>query len=585
MASVAGVDARGAAGGDAQGAAGGDARSPARAGLAPAALVFALAFALRLALLFAGEDRAWPHSLRYEGDAPVWARWAQALERGAAFEFDLPLRTPGVAFALDALGFTAAPFTAAKVLWCALSAASCSGLWLLVARHASRRAAWIAALWLAASNAALQLATSLNNEALYAALLVALLATHLAEARTKKLALLAGALHGAATLLRAEHLVFVASVASLSLARAWPERAARRAVLVEWGICLAALLAVCAPWAWRSHVAVARFNREAPRIEFARAQPPWTDAARAELEKLPGFAREGNFAFLSHLARQSGLQRVDAQDVRAYFEREWGYTPEKLPEWTLVSSKGALDFALANHPDAGGGFSRAALRDGRDTEPEFSLGRPSHLRLYLHGYSIGLESLRGDPVRARANLGAKFARFLGGIGSGLGADNWPHGPASVRRAVDLSTPAKPSTAWTALAAALCTVGAWLARRTTLGRLLLVAVLYKLAVCAAFYGYARQAASIGPVWCALGALALEPLATRIETHLSTRAPKCSGRVLGALAAVLVLAPAFLALRPTELRPELDPRTSRSAPEWGPGAFEAPSDLRLEPRKSD
>ncbi len=558
-------------------------RSSLRAHLAPTALVFALAFALRLAFLFAGEDRAWPHSLRYEGDAPVWARWAQALERGAPFEFDLPIRTPGVAFALEALGFTAAPFTAAKVLWCALSAATCAGLWWLLARHASRRAAWIAACWLAVSNSALQLATSLNGEGPYAALLVALLAVHLAARETPKLAVaaLAGLLHGASALLRAEHLALVAAFALLSLGGALRGREGLRARAAWWGTCAAVLLAVCAPWAWRSHVAAARFNREAPRIDYERAQPPWSSAARAELEQLPGFAREGNFAFLSHLARQNGLQRVDAPDVRAYFEREWGYTPEPIPEWTLVSSKAALDFALANHPDAGGGFSRAALSDGRDAEPEFSLGRPSHLKLYLHGFAIGLEFLRRDPPRALANVRAKFERFFGGVTAGLGADNWPHGPASLRRAVDLSTPAAPSTPWGVLVGVLCAVGAWRARRTALGHLLLAVALYKLALCGAFYGYARQAASIGPVWCAFGALALDPLAARWRSRSSPRA----WTVVVACAAALALAPAFLAIRPTPLRAELDPSVARATPEWGANAFESPSAVRLAPVKFD
>jgi hypothetical protein len=558
-------------------------RSAFRAWVAPAALVFALAFALRLALLFAGEDRAWPHSLRYEGDAPVWARWAQALERGAPFEFDLPIRTPGVAFALEALGLSAAPFTGAKVLWCALSAATCAGLWSLLARHASRRAAWIAACWLAVSNPALQLATSLNNEGPYAALLVALLAVHLAARERPKLALaaLAGVLHGVSALVRAEHLALVGVLALLALGSALRDRAKLRTRAAWWATCVAVLLAVCAPWAWRSHVAAARFNREAPRLDFERAQPPWSAAARAELERLPGFAREGNFAFLSHLARQNGLQRVDAPDVRAYFEREWGYTPEPFPEWTLVSSKAALDFALANHPDAGGGFSRAALSDGRDAEPEFSLGRPSHLKLYLHGFAVGLESLRSDPSRARANVRAKFAHFVDGVTGGLGADNWPHGPASLRRAVDLSTPAAPSTLWSALVAVLCAAGAWCARRTPLGHLLLAVALYKLALCGAFYGYARQAASIGPVWCAFGALALDPLAARWRSRSSPRA----WVLVTAAAAVLALAPAFLALRPTPLRAELDPRVTRATPEWGPNAFEAPRALQLAPVKFD
>src|SRR6186713_424667 len=110
----------------------------ARARLLGAAAVFALAMAVRVLFLYATSDRGWPHSAWYEGDAPMWVRWARALERGEPFEFDLPMRTPGVAFLLHWLpGKLAAPFTALKLAWCALSAATCALLFPIVERAAS----------------------------------------------------------------------------------------------------------------------------------------------------------------------------------------------------------------------------------------------------------------------------------------------------------------------------------------------------------------------------------------------------------------------------------------------------------------
>ena len=92
--------------------------------LAALALV-AASFALRALFLFGAEDAAWPHSTLYEGDAIVWLDWARALRAGQPFEFDLPVRAPGLAFLLSWLGGElVAPFTGLKLLFCGLSAAT-----------------------------------------------------------------------------------------------------------------------------------------------------------------------------------------------------------------------------------------------------------------------------------------------------------------------------------------------------------------------------------------------------------------------------------------------------------------------------
>ena len=104
-------------------------------------VVFAIAMTVRVLFLYSTNDHAWPHSALYEGDAPVWARWAQALDRGEAFEFDLPMRTPAVAYALHWLvpGVLAAHFTILKLAWCAMSAATCAMLFAIVECEVSAR--------------------------------------------------------------------------------------------------------------------------------------------------------------------------------------------------------------------------------------------------------------------------------------------------------------------------------------------------------------------------------------------------------------------------------------------------------------
>ena len=66
-----------------------------------AAAITLLALLLRLAFLFGSPDRAWPHSIWYEGDAPLWVEYAAALDKGEAFEFNLPIHPPGVAYPLS----------------------------------------------------------------------------------------------------------------------------------------------------------------------------------------------------------------------------------------------------------------------------------------------------------------------------------------------------------------------------------------------------------------------------------------------------------------------------------------------------
>ena len=224
---------------------------------------------------------------------------------------------------------------------------------------------------------------------------------------TWKLGVMLGVLHGAAMLLRAEHLLLMEMLCALAAWQAWRGRVAPGRIATQTLWVLLAAVAVCAPWSLRAHAAAERFNTQAPALPYASAQPPWTPAAQAFMDGLPAFAREGNFAFLSAQSRQAGLKVVDEPDVRAFFEREWKSVPEPLPTWSLVSFKGSLDFALSNHPSSDGGFSKAGLSDSHDREPPFSLARPSHTRLVNHGFEVGWGFIRADPARWMRLVGEK----------------------------------------------------------------------------------------------------------------------------------------------------------------------------------
>ena len=195
--------------------------------------------ALRLLYLHRSVDAAWPHTMLYEGDATVWAQWAALLHAGQPFESDLAFRTPGVAWLLHWMGAVAPPFTMAKVVWCGMSAATPAALYLVMARWFTRTAGVLAALLCALGFGSFVMAVSLNNEAPYALLLVCITGVTLAwvDRPTWKLGVMLGVLHGAAMLLRAEHLLLMEMLCALAAWQAWRGRVApgRIATQTLWG--------------------------------------------------------------------------------------------------------------------------------------------------------------------------------------------------------------------------------------------------------------------------------------------------------------------------------------------------------------
>lgn len=550
-----------------------------------AGCLFVLTLALRLTFLLRSPDAAWPHSMLYEGDAPVWARWAALLQAGQPFEDDLAFRTPGVAFPLAWLGLTKPPFTVAKVLWCVMSAATPALLWLLMSRWFSRTAGLVAASLVALGFGSFAVATSLNNETPYALLLTLIAAGTLAWIHRpgfgKAIAL--GVMHGAALLLRAEHLLLLWMLAAYMAWRWW--RAAPRCAKAWRQIaCVPPVaIATCLPWSIRSHAAAERFNTVAAPIAFESMKPPFTPEAVAVIESLPAFARASNAAYIGHLGLRGGWPAVKGSDVTAFFEREWGSVPEPIDTWCLVSFKGPLDFALSNHPQADGGFSRAALADSHDRDPPFHLARPSHLRLVNHGWRVGWSWIAADPRRWMDLEWEKLRRFADGLTLGIGPSDWPHAQRLVRRPIDVATPKRgDAPAWNASMLACLAAGAVVAARTRGGGVWLLVVAWRLAVILTFYGYARHAVSIAPATAALCGLAVTAAASVVASRWTFA--RIAVPWLGATALVAAaLSTAWSSWNPPAFRPRaamVGDRLNR-VPEWGPDAFEAVDAVALEP----
>lgn len=550
-----------------------------------AASVFAVALLVRLLFLFTWPDRAWPHSLWYEGDATVWAEWAGALSRGEVFESGLPLRSPAVAYLLHWAGLGGWPvdYTAPKVVWCTASALGCALAYLAFARVASRRAALLGAGYLVFSFASYVQSVSLNGEALYTPLLVLIvLGTHrMLERPGWLMAAGLGVAHGVAILVRAEHQLLVVVLIAAAGWSAWTRRAERghlRNAVIRTGALVAVGVCVCLPWSVRGSLAIAEYNRTGPPVRYAASEPAWAPAGRAFLEDLPAFCRAELHEYVSFVARSEGTAEVSEARAREIILRQFGYLPEPLTTPVFVSNQGALAFALANHPEARGGFSKAALDARFNPDPTLNPALPTHLQLLNHGYRVGLGWIIDDPWRWTKNAVAKLGMFAEGATQGLSAANLPLGRAGVRRPVDQFTAegeAWRAVPWRVALACVFITGIWAAARAGRGGLWAIVIVYKIAVAVLFFGYARQAASILPAFAFFLGLGLDAWLGWAITRVRIPVSGC-WIAAGIIAAGLLSVDAYRFVRP--VRPQVTgPVTDDER--WGPGAFVAFRQIRI------
>jgi Dolichyl-phosphate-mannose-protein mannosyltransferase len=586
-----------------------------------AATIFVIALIVRLLFLFSQPDAAWPHSALYEGDSPEWIRWAQALSRGRPYEFDLPLRSPGVAYLLYWLGAGDSgvySYASWKVLWCVLSAATCSLSYLGFVTVFSRRVALIAAGFCVFSFGSYVAATSLCNETPYAFCLFAaiLLTLRIARQPSMWLALVLALLHGSAMLLRAEHPPFMMAMTGWLLWQ-WKLRDQRAAIsppkskhkakvhprksrtasaprltlrnaIIMTAIILGGAAALCLPWSIRGAEAIHRFNMiPSQPIDYAHLRVPdapanfpvvtWSTEAQAAMNALPAFTRAHSSYVLTGLVGRDGRTEVTLADVRRLFREYFHSTPEPLKSWALLSIKGPMDFAMANHPDAAGGYSNSALVLPGVTATIMNLSHTDHLYLLNHGYKAGLAYIPSDYGKWIGNLGRKLANFVDGFTLGYTARNLPSGPYGERRAVDLTTIYPRPVLWDGLIVGLFLIGVAMAIRLRVGGLWLLIISGKVIVALAFYGYARQAVSIFPAFALFIALPVDQLIkwARAKSGIGERAGLVFG---GVVVATLILADviAFTFPRPSAVEGPL-----RATPQWGPTAFECSERIVIKP----
>lgn len=504
----------------------------------------AASFAIRLLFIHATPDARWAYSAAFKGDALLWLDYAHAIQTATPFELGLPIHPPGTAYLVAWLwNGTAAGIPFLRAAWALLGALTVVLLWWAASRSFGPAVGLLAGVLAAVSTGLIVLSSSVNGEAPYLLLVIAsLLPLEGLGARPDGLRAAAwGLLNALACLIRVEHVLAFGFI-TLWLAWRWwrTSPAGRRRALPALGVASLCFAGLLLPW--QAHVwrAIQRFNAAPPAeapghaaalaaIEARTAFIAWDDAALRARDALPAFARRTASAFVAATVAHRGGRRVGADDFRI-LEEAFGSAPRPLAPFVFVSAYGPLNFALANHPAARGGFSRAALEDtpplrggpGRyprelaaASPPDLTLAYPPHLHLVNDGYGVGASWIAANPGSFARLLARKLAIFGSGMTFGLTGYNLPLGLSGLRRAVDMVTP--PSgwlpALWSLLLLGVSAFGvtrAW--QQPALTPWLLYAG-SKLLATALFFGYARQGALVLPVVLVLVALALEPWFSR------------------------------------------------------------------------
>lgn len=557
------------------------------------ATCFVLALVMRLLFWQATPDASWPHSAYYQGDAPLWLEYAYALDNDLAFEQGLPLRPPGNGYLIAALwdGQTSSIATL-KLIWCVLGATAVALFARLALSHFGLIAGALTGLILACARPLLLLSTSLNNETPYLVLVAtSLLLWPKAQDTTLRRGLF-GAAIGLATLFRVEHLLFLVGALALIVwqARARPGRDLLRVPVPA----LAGFILVILPWQLEAMAASRRFNDVEPILPPATAQSlaqneqglafmHWHDDAVAERARLPAFIRRTASNFVAATVAWRGGQEVRGSDF-AILEQAFGAPVAPISERPLIALYGGLNFLLANHADARGGFSRVALdrkpplAGGIESyPPTFVYGLPPnglaftyppHLAAVNHGYSQAWTWIGAEPAAFLRLEARKLALFAAGW-QGLGGPG--RGFVGLRRPVDLTISASPwAWTWPALLVVAALWGLASGAQRDLKMPILLAFAVPLVAALAFFGYARLGATALPALVILASAGLATFLGRFrQKHL----------VAVALTLALVLLGREVWRTSQNLTPFLDARSTAAGDPFPPDLHE---DRRVELR---
>ena len=445
------------------------------------------------------------------------------------------MRPPGVGYLLALVwNGEETGFPALRFLWCLLGAVTIPLIFISVSRSFGFRVGLAAGLLTAGSTGLMILSSSLNNGVPYLLLVVAAFTLWEPLRRRPRVHHLAlwSALNALACLIRVEHvLLFV--LLSVWLAWCWHDNGWRGS-LSRGGLTFLFFLLVLVPWHAQAWTRVHRFNTEPQQlnqateralnqVEQALAGLIWDEGAGRERDRLPAFTRRTSANFVAATVALRGRTRVTEDDFEI-LEEAFGSRPEPVASRPFVALYGGLNFFLANNSEATGGFSRAPLERAPPLTggpsvyprslivglppPQLTLGYPPHLAIVNQGYRMGIDWIRQHPADYLSLAFRKATYFWEGATLGLGGYNFPLGLSGTRRAVDLVVPEGGLRVylWRCLVLALAGAGLWVGRRHPglIPWLLLLAT--KMLMAVAFFGYAREGATVIPVIAVLAALA-------------------------------------------------------------------------------
>ncbi|MEZ6038597.1 MAG: PCP reductase family protein [Planctomycetota bacterium] len=468
------------------------------------------------------------NSACYQGDAPVWQRYA--VDHANDIEWLLPFRPPAMAWLSDALS-DGQSFWLLRALLVVLGASLAPLCYLALRRIVAERVAVAAGAIVAVSSSLVQLGNGVHSEIPYL-FLFAVSVGDLDRLRTAPSALVAarwGLVQALASLLRTDHLAFVVLQLGWIAARRW------RSWPRTLGIAIGTMVVALTPWQWHIAQQVATANAEGFPGRLPKPLPlagslPWAPEALRALDEVPAFAREMTFRFVDDTMKTRGAVRVTAADLEVVREA-YDAMPEPLATPLLVLY-GPLNFFLGNAPESDGGFTRAALdrtpplRGGPGAWPRglaqvlprgqgLVLEYPPHLAAVEHGYRLGLEWMSANPGSAASLIGNKLRLAWRGAATGIGGYALPMGASGERAPVDITVAdGAVATTWRFMLLTLACLGAWRARRIAGVSPWLWWLVGKTAAIALFFGYARLGALCVPSLALLWALALEPLLARL-----------------------------------------------------------------------